>query len=201
MPTQLYETTIYDREGHAFSYVTVPARSIVFPAVPDVQAISAELELRPLDPARAPATLLEPVEPWSIPFLIDGLMGRWDGPGFPYEWRLYFDPLNRRGPSEFAQHLTFAKVVPVESSPLAGVSLADIISTHEVSATLGYLGSHPVLLLKTSGVVIVGYAVRGIGQAIQIKLRIGLLRIMGVGGDQAKVLPDEAVDEAPEDDD
>lgn len=201
-PSQLYETTIYNRDdGQAFAFLTIPSRSIVFHEIPDIRALAAEFELRPIDLPRGPVEVLEPVEAWSIPFLLDAIMGRWNGPGFLYEWRLYFDPPNRRGPSQFAQHLTYAKVVPVESSPLAPVALADLISTHEVSGTLGYLANHPVLLLKASGVIIVGYAVRGIGQAVEIRLRSGALRLMGVGGDQASVLdePEEAETDDEED--
>ena len=172
----------------------------MFPEVPPVSVLGAELGLRPVESPRGPLSLVEPVEAWSLPFLIDALMGRWNGPDFLFEWRLYFDPANRRGPSQFAQHLTYARVVPVESSPLAPVALADLIATQDVSAALGYLADHPVLVLKTSGVIIVGYAVRGIGQAVQTGIRTGLLRVMGIGGEQAGDEPEDNADEALDDD-
>ncbi len=152
----------------------------MFPNVPPLNALAGEFELRPLELPEGRTSVVDPVEAWSLPFLLDALMGRWNGPDFLYEWPLYFDPPNRRGPSPFAQHLAFAPVVPVESSPLAGVALAELIGTGDVTGLLGHLEGHPVLLLKTVGVVILGYAVRGAGQAVQIRLRTGLLRIMGI---------------------
>ncbi len=98
----------------------------------------------------------------------------------PYEWRFYFDIPNRRGPSAFAQYLTFARVVPFESSPLEAKSLSELVAGGGVSAALGYLTGHPLLVFEVSGGIIVCGAARGVADALRIGLRSKLLALMGV---------------------
>lgn len=77
-PTQLYETTIYDRETSAgVGFVVVPARSIAQEERPDAADLAARLGLQAdADDPFGRGMGLAPVEAWSLPFLIDAALGR-----------------------------------------------------------------------------------------------------------------------------
>jgi len=119
--TQLYETAIYDREsGHAFRSVTLPSRSLLGSETHDASVTAEELGFER-------TIRLEPVEVWSLPFLIDSVLRRQDGPYFqdgPFiefmSWGV--GRQQGRGPSTFAQHLVFSPVIPFEESPQEGKS-------------------------------------------------------------------------------
>lgn len=197
-PAQLYETTICNRDdGRACWFISVPARSILTLELAPAGLIADRLGLEPI----GPTSVVEPVEAWSLPFMIDGLMGRWTGPQRFREWRFYFDVPNRRGPSQFAQHVAFAKVIPFKSSPLGAVALAELIVRGDVSAALGYLGGHPVLLFEAAGAIIVCGAATGIGDGLRIGLRTMLLRLMGVETDHPEDGDSSAGSDEPEDTD
>lgn len=197
-PTQFYETAIYNREAtQAFRFVTVPTRALQEREAPDVMELAQALGLR-LDGPRGPGPgRIEPVEGWSLPFLVDAALGRF--PGFPYEFEFYFDPQEpmrpRRGPSQFAQYVTYAPVIPFESSPLSGKSLAELATTGggSVGAAIGFAqtGDLIVLLIVPAGIIVCG-AARGVGEALRIGLRSKLLARMGVDDPE---LPAEAEEE------
>lgn len=193
-PTQLYETTIYNREaGNAFTFVTVPGRSVKGAEVPPVDVLAERLGFEPFHRAERSLSRIEPVEAWSLPFLIDASMGRWRGPDLLFEWRLYFDPPNRRGPSAFAQYLTYSPVIPFESSPLDGKALSELVTAGGVGAAVGaFATDHPLLLLAVPAGIIVCGAARGVADALRIGLRSRLLALMGV--------EDPEADEPPPDD-
>jgi hypothetical protein len=183
-PVQLYETTISNRDGGGtFRFVTVPCRSLKGREVPPVEVLMKRLSLEPpLRGERRGLSRIEPVEAWSLPFIVDATLGRWPGPEFLVEWRFYFDPPNRRGPSPFAQYLTYAPVVPFESSLLSAKSLADLATAGGgVGAAAGAYATGDLLLLLVvpAGIIICG-AARGVGEALRIGLRVKLLNLMGV---------------------
>lgn len=167
---QVYETTILDRQsGRAFALATVPARSLPDSVVPPVKQVADRLELDGVN--------IAPVEAWSLPFLIDASLGR-----FP-DFRPFERLRPERGPSEFAQYLAYAPVVPFESSPLAGKSLAEIITAvggGTSASGVGALAAHdPMLLLTVPAGIIVYRAAWHIGDGIGIALRTLLLRLVG----------------------
>lgn len=185
---QFYETTIYNRDDNrGFSFVTVPRRSIATGEIPDAREVARLLDLHgPRDAGEYPIGVA-PVDAWSLPFLLDAAMRRYIG--FPYEFGFFFDPAEPRrgttgrGPTPFAQHLAFAPVVPVESSPLRNRSLSEIVTTSAgASIALGSYAAtdEPLVLLATPLLIIVCGAAEGIGQALQIGLRSLLLNLMGV---------------------
>jgi hypothetical protein len=140
--------------------------------------------------ARGAVSRIEPVEAWSLPFLVDAAMGRWRGPDFLFEWRLYFDPPSRRGPSTFAQYLTYSPVIPFGSSPLQGKALSELVTAGGVGAAVGAFASdHPLLLLAVPAGIIVCGAARGVADALRIGLRSKLLELMGVEDPEAHESP------------
>lgn len=171
-PAQLYETTIHNRDtGDSFSFVVVPRRSLSDPDVSDSEYVLHTLRLEPRQqPSEA--------EPWSLPFLIDSLMGR----TFEYPWIL--EPGgDRQGqtPTPFAQYLAYSPVIPFEESPLQSKSLAEILAaTGGTGAVVGFAVGHPVLLLVVPAGIILCGAATGIAQALRIGLRAHILRLMGV---------------------
>lgn len=182
-PVQVYETTIYNRDdGLAFSFVTVPARSLSNPMTEaDATDVAALLELHGASERSGRALRLTPVEAWSLPLLIDATLGRYGN--YAYERGFYFDPVEsmgpRRGPSPFAQYVTFAHVVPIEASPLGGKALAELVTTgSSVGAAVGaYMTGDPILGLVAAGGIIVGGAASGIGEALQIGLQSKILHL------------------------
>lgn len=94
--------------------------------------------------------------------------------------------------------MTYAPVVPFESSPLDAKSLAEIATASGGGATaaVGYAatGDLLVLLVVPAAIILCG-AARGVGQALNIGLRYHLLRQMGVP-DPGE--PDQAIADEPE---
>jgi hypothetical protein len=184
--TQLYETTIYDREsGRGFSFVTIPERAYaerMWHA--DAADVAGMIGLQDGRSVNGAALRLGPVEAWSLPFLIDDLLDRYLD--FPDEFGLYFDPLEprrpRRGPSRFAQYVTYAPVVPFESSPLSGQALGEVVTkSGMVGGAVGaYVTGDPLVVLVAAGGLILGGAAQGVSEALRIGLRSKLLGLMGV---------------------
>lgn len=198
-PVQLYETTVYNRDDdRGFSFVTVPVRSLSLERVPEARQVAKWFDLHnPREPSGA-AIVVTPVEAWNLPFLLDAAMQRYVD--YPYEFGFYFDPLEPRrstrgrGPSPFAQHLAYAPVVPVESSPLRNRSLAEIVTTSAgVSLALGSYAAtdEPLVLIATPLLIIVCGAAEGVAQALQIGLRSLVLKAMGIEDPTAPESPSD----------
>jgi hypothetical protein len=173
-PAQLYETTIHNRDtGDAFSFAVVPRRSLA--EYVDPNSWQSVVDVLGLEAPRAP----EPVELWSLPFLVDSLMGR----RVDYPWIL--EPGgSRRGqtPTPFAQYLTYAAEIPFEQSPLEGKSLAQILAgTSGVgSIVVGFAAGNPLMLVIVPAAIILCYGATGLGQGLQIILRTYALRLAGM---------------------
>jgi hypothetical protein len=192
-PAQTYETTVHDRDsGKAFSFITVPARSLGSgdDEVPQTDVLARRLGLN-RDPERASRRqpFVRDVSPWTLPFAIDIALGRDDGDF--YRWGPFFldehllgprDPAARGGPSAFAQYLAYAQIVPFESSPLTPKSLSDLATAGgSLGGALGaYVTGDPLLLLTIPTGIIVCGAARGVSQALEIGLRAKLLDLMNV---------------------
>jgi hypothetical protein len=184
---QFYETTVYNRDvDRAFAFVTVPVRALSLERVPGAEQAARWFDLHNPREASGAAIVVTPVEAWNLPFLLDASMRRYVD--YPYEFGFYFDPLEPRrstrgrGPSMFAQHLVFAPIVPVESSPLRNRSLSEIVSTSAgVSLALGSYAAteDPLVLIATPLLIIVCGAAEGIGQALHVGLRSLILKAMG----------------------
>jgi hypothetical protein len=157
--------------------LTVPARSLAAGKVPLIERVADELLTEP-----APGVVA--IEAWSLPFLIDAIMlGRY--PEFPWVLEVPFPGAARegRGPSEFAQHIAYAPLVPFESSPLRGRSLAEIIAASGTAgaAVVGYHATgDPLMILKVPAGLIIAGAALGIAEALRIGLRAKVLGLMGV---------------------
>lgn len=172
---QVYETTIIDRDsGRGFKFVVAPRRYVANLEVEDPDWVANLLGFDGLRYRR-----LIPVEAWSLPFLVDAALGRY--PDFP--WVLDVPGVGEgprgRGPSGFAQHLTSSPVVPVESSPLGGKSLAELVTaTGSVGAAVGcYASGDPlVLLVVPAGIVVCG-AAHGVVEGLRPRRR--RLRLSG----------------------
>jgi hypothetical protein len=194
---QFYDTSLYERGTYVergFRLITVPRRSLVDADEFDPVRLSLRLGIRGLEgtDSRSPTQ----VEAWSLPFLVDSLIG--GQPPWPFEpfaprpFRI--DRRSRvRGPSPFAQHVAFAPVVPFESSPLGPKTLADLLTAGGgAGAALGsYVTGDPVLLIVAAGGIIVGGAASGIGDALRVGLRAKLLELMGVDDPDRDRGPDE----------
>jgi hypothetical protein len=178
-PTQLYETVVVNRDpqappadDYAMRFVTIPARSLTTGEVPPVELLAKDLGLEQMAKA----------EPWSLPFLLDAILGRF--PDYPWVLEVWGPGSRRRGegPSTFAQHLAYEPVVPFESSPLQGRSLAGILAAGGVSAgaAVGFVEGQVVAVLAVpAGIIVIG-AASGAAEAFQIGIRTKMLAWMGV---------------------
>lgn len=189
--TQLYETVIVNRDldsgetrgPSAVQIMTIPARSLANGEVPPANVLANDLgagfELR------TDWSGFDPSQTWGLPFLLDAVLGNY--PEFPWVLEV---PTPGRGarrqgetPTQFAQHLAFAPIVPFENSPLAPKSLAEILVAAGTSAggAVGVLntGEPLVVLAVPAGIIIIG-AARGISDGLRIGLRSKVLKWMGV---------------------
>jgi hypothetical protein len=190
-PVRIYETTIFDRSGGpGFRAVTAPRSSKQERATP----AAAALGFRPLR-GRSLSSMEVEARAWNLPFLLDGVLGRLlTSSG---DLSLSVDPLNpgRRGgrPSEFAEYLAYASIIPIEASPLAGKSLSELVTAAGgASAAVGvYATGDPLLLLSLAAGIIVCAAARGVGDALRIGLRARLLTHLGVEDPNLDEPPDE----------
>jgi len=173
-PVQIYETTIYNRErrGQAFTFLTIPSRSLPDGEVPPVKRLAQDLGVLFMDDG--PRAFRRNLRSWGLPFLIDGALGRRDS------FHFYFDPDTpfgeKQGPSRFAEYLSFEAVVPFESSPLGPKSLATLVgATGTAGAALGYAaGADPIVLVTVpAGIVIAGAAI-GIGAGAAVGFAEGI---------------------------
>lgn len=174
-PTQIYETTIFnrDREGAAFTFLTIPARSLPSREMPPIDQVADELGVLFMEPEN-PRAFRRNLRPWGLPFLLDGALGR------RHAFRFYFDPDTpfgeKVGPSQFAEYLAFEAVIPFESSPLGGKSLAALITTTgSAGAALGYAGSgDPIVLVTVPAGIVLGGAAVGVGAGLAVGLADGI---------------------------
>ena len=194
-PVQVYETTVYNRErpGQAFSFVTVPARSLPNHKVPTVAYVARTLSVVFMNDG--PRAFRRNLRPWGLPFLLDGALGRRDS------FHFYFDPDTpfgeKQGPSRFAEYLAFEAIVPFESSPLGAKALATLVgTTGTAGAALGYAatGDPIVLITVPAGIVLAGAAI-GVGGGAAVGLAEGIrhqiCRLMGVPEDPPTNPPQE----------
>lgn len=199
-PTQLYETVIANRdsgdpraEEKALRIVTIPARSLAFGEVPPVERLASELDFER-------SLRLAPVEGWSLPFMIDAILGRFP-PDFPWVLEVPGPGARRRGegPSRFAQHIAYEPVVPFESSPLRGSSLAELLAAGGAAAggAVGFVeGQVIVILAVPAGIILIG-AARGVADALHIGIRTKLLEWMGVPDPSQRPLGDDEPPDPP----
>jgi hypothetical protein len=200
-PVQVYETTIYNRDnrGQAFSFVTIPSRSLPDHEVPPVQDVARTLSVLFMNDG--PRAFRRNLRPWGLPFVIDGALGRRES------FRFYFDPDTpfgeKQGPSRFAEYLAFEAVIPFESSPLGAKALATLVgATSTAGAALGYSATgHPMMLVTVpAGIVVAGAAI-GVGAGAAAGLAEGirhqLCRLMGVPEDHSDD-PEDRSDDPPE---
>ena len=154
----------------------MPERSLAGGEIPPAQMLAEEWFERPTPPMVRP-------DPWALPFLIDTALGRF--PDFPWVLEVRGPGERREGqlPSDFAQYLAYAPVIPFESSPLANRSLAEILTTSGGTATAaaGYYatGDLLVVLAVPVGIIVLG-AAQGVSEGLRIGLRSKVLAFMGV---------------------
>jgi hypothetical protein len=191
-PAQVYETTIYDREsGQWFSVASVPVRSLA-----DEDAVSVASYLAGGEAAQ-PAS----VESWRLPFLLDAVLRRY--PSLDWEWerwehrdRFFLYP-NRDGPSAFAQQLAYDRVLPVESSPLTGRSLSELLVSGGI--VTAYVTHHPAIVFAGPAGVFLCTVARHLGDGIGIPMRDRLWRALGASEESLNRDADTSDDEPDED--
>lgn len=179
-PAQIYETTIFNRdraEGVCIS--VVPLRSLQEPEIPSIESFGEFLVI--------PGVVIRPVEAWSLPFLIDQVTGNQRAfgapfPDHPFDWPLRLRPNDQRWASPFAEHVSFAPVIPFESSPLQGNSLAGLVTS--AGGLVGaYMTHDPLLIITVPGGIIVCRAALHIGDGIGIAAKTLILRLVGIEDD------------------
>ena len=84
-------------------------------------------------------------------------------------------------------------MVPIESSPLYGKALSELFAGGGVTAAVGYLVGHPLLVFEVGGGMIVCGAARGVAEALRIGLRSKLLDLMGVDDPDREPADDETL--------
>jgi hypothetical protein len=146
------------------------------------------------------------VEPWSLPFLIDAVLRRYPSLGWEWERWEHLDRFvlyrNRAGPSPFAQHLAYDRIVPVESSPLTSRSLAELFVGGGAAVT-AYVTHHPALIFAGPSGVFLCTVARHLGDGVGIPMRDRLWRALGASDESLRrdAKPgDESVGEDHEDD-
>jgi hypothetical protein len=177
---QFYETTVADPDSqNAFTFLTIPARSLPEGKVPNAKEVARSLLPVADDDERI--TQIGPVEAWSLPFFVDAALGRRLGPDISFEWNLRVNPPSSRGPSAFAQHVVFDAVVPFESSPLRASSLAQLVGTGggATAVVSAILTGDPILFIAVPAGIIVCGAAAGVAQALNLGLRAKILERMG----------------------
>ena len=141
-----------------------------------------ELELRPLS---------GPLNASELPYAIASLLLRDE----PEDVAQHFDLVRKRLPVfiedhpqvlEFAEHVTFANVIPFEHSPLSGEALARLLSARSgagigVGVALMVAGGPTPLLFLTvpAGMIICGSA-KGIADGLEEGFRQKVRRLMGL---------------------
>lgn len=153
MPTEwprFYSTALFDPAGgRQLRFLVAPERSL--PKAPGgAGELADRLGLRE-------AGRLEPLEPWSLPFLLDAMTGRGYMAyplGFEFPWRDL--PPRGRGPTGFAQEAVFAPLLPVEASPVRGRSLASLIVSGGATSAIGLYAQtgDPVAVVYAGGVTV-----------------------------------------------
>lgn len=180
MPTQpptLYSTALFDPAGERqLRFMVLPARSL--PA-----AYAKEVEsARQIADRIAPADWrpLDPVEAWSLPFLLDAMTRRYGDAGYPFRFEIFWRdvPGPSRGPTQFAQYAVYAPVMPVEASPVRGRSIASLLATGGATAAVTLYGAtgDAAAVLYVAGVTIFFTA----GYPVFLRLEAAVARIVGV---------------------
>ena len=173
---QVYATTLYDPgRSRSLHFTIVPARSLRRPVEGPLQ-VARRLGLAPLSDDRP---YLRPVDGWSLPFLLDALTGSYPT-NFPWVLEIPFPGAGRQGegPTEFAQQVAYAQVIPFEESPVRGRSLAGLLTTGGATAAVAaYAESgEPVVIVVVAGAVIL---FTGVG-VVARRLEVSLGRLIGV---------------------
>jgi hypothetical protein len=94
----------------------------------------------------------------------------------------------------FAARAALEPLIPVESSPVAGVSLAELVRSTGASAALGYfaLGADPLLLVTVpAGVILLGGAA-GIAEGLKAGLAFRIASWLGAAPNHDDPRPPEA---------
>jgi hypothetical protein len=157
-PTQIYETTIFDREsGAGLGFVTVPLR--VFPYQDPEGAyerLATALDFQPVE-VRDPRG--------RLPEAIDQMLA------YPTEYRAEWI-----APSEFATYLASDARIPVEQSPMQGRTLADIVGGGGVF--YGTVQGDPLAFVLGLGAIVLFGPAQVVGEWGTAKMR-ELLNVPG----------------------
>jgi hypothetical protein len=135
-PPTLYSVALFDPAGQRqFRFLVVPDRAHGM----EVRNARQIAELLEVGEWRG----LEPVQAWSLPFLLDAITGRYGDTGYPFRFEIFWRdvPGYSRGPTEFAQYAVFAPVIPVEASPVRGRSIAALLTTGGATGAMTLYGA------------------------------------------------------------
>jgi hypothetical protein len=123
------------------------------------------------------AQAVEP-EPWSFPLVLDAMTGR-GAAAYAFRsatsWR-DLPPL--RPLSRFAQHATYASLIPVEASPVRGQSMAALMMKGGATAALSLYGvtGEAVAIVYAGGVTVVCTS----AWPVLLRLEAAVAKLVGV---------------------
>lgn len=179
---QMYETTVGDRDGDpAYTFLSIPSRAL--PDREDLGTSKVSDVARALRIEEGPSFLgqggvfIEQSVVNAVSFTLNAPNLR--EAGSRYEgWAE--DALNN---TDWARYLATEPLVPFESSPLSGQSVAQVAgaSAGAVGASVGALVTGDPILLVTvpAGIIICG-AAAGIADGLRVGTRYWILKLMGV---------------------
>jgi hypothetical protein len=168
LPPQVYSTTLFDRERpRQLRFLVVPARSLETPAEDPVD-VATRLGLVPF---RTERPYVRPLEGWSLPFLLDAITDSYPL-DFPWVLEILYSGASRsgEGPTEFAQKVAYAPLIPFEESPVRGRSLATLLTTGGATgAVAAYAESgKPVVVLVIAGSVVLFTGVGVVARRLEV---------------------------------
>jgi hypothetical protein len=186
---QIYETELWWKEAPAgVRLVVVPARSLESATILDnpLEALS-ELQLEQLS---------DPITASMLPLAVASILKVADDPSAAVEhFNLARDYLQAFAVDHsellaFAEYVSYADIVPFESSPLSPDSLGKILTAGSgagIGAGVAIMvagGPTPLLFVTVPAGMIVCGAAMGVSEALQKGLRYRILKLMGVPSGQ-----------------
>jgi hypothetical protein len=187
--SQIYETELWWREAQTgVRLVVVPARSLETATIlNNPWDVLAELQLEQLS---------DPISASTLPLAVASVLKEADNPPAAAQHfnlaRAHLEAFatDHSGLLEFAEYVSYADVVPFESSPLSPDSLGKILTAGSgagIGAGVALMvagGPTPLLFVTVPAGMIVCGAAMGVSEALQKGLRYKILKLMGVPTEQ-----------------
>ncbi len=183
--SQIYETEVWWRQAQTgVRMVVVPARSLESATIlSNPWDALSELQLEQVS---------DPISASTLPLAVASVLKEADNPSAAAEHfnlaRAHLEAFtaDHAGLLEFAEYVSYADVVPFESSPLSPDSLGKILTAGSgagIGAGVAIMvagGPTPLLFITVPAGMIVCGAAMGVSEALQKGLRYKILKLMGV---------------------